>query len=484
MALARAGGARRPTPADFPLARVDRPGLERLLANRGPVEDVYPLALSQQEMFDETRARPGTWAYFIRIAGRISGAFSPEAFEQACQRVIDRNPVLRSAVVFEGVSEPHQVVQREARLAVERIDATRFPPERRGAELERLLEGGRRGFELEQPPLMRLEAVQLAPERYHLVWSTHHAMLDGWCMSLLLQEVFTLYKSLERGTVMDLPPRPPFREVLRWLGRQDVSRAEAHWRRELSGLALPGPVEPAGERPEWRWAERRARLSRESTEALSRMARRQRLTLNTLVQGTWAMVLARAQRSEEVCFGATSAVRPAEVPGVEEIIGPLLNTLPLRARLEPLTTAADWLRALQARQQEQRPFEYVPLSALRRWAGAPDGAPLFDSVVRFQNYPMQFAVERLQLGFTFDRMRVIESLAVPPRAGRGSWRAPGNRAGPPARSRRDRSGQAPAGALPAVAGAPGGRSRAAARRADGGPMTTRPANSLTFRRSP
>ncbi|WP_164018688.1 non-ribosomal peptide synthetase [Pyxidicoccus trucidator] len=413
VALARAGGARRPTPADFPLARVDRPGLERLLANRGPVEDVYPLALSQQEMFEETRARPGTWAYFIQISGRISGAFSPDLFEQACQRVIDRNPVLRSAVVFEGVSEPHQVVQREARLCVERSDATRLPPERRTEELERLLEGGPRSFELEQPPLMRLALVQLAPERYQLVWSTHHGMLDGWCMSLLLQEVFTLYKSLERGTGMDLPPRPPFREVLRWLGRQEVSRAEAYWRRELSGLALPGPVERAEEPSEWRWAERRARLSREGTEALSRMARRQRLTLNTLVQGAWALVLARARRSEEVCFGATSVVRPAEVPGVEDIIGPLLNTLPLRARLEPLTPAVDWLRALQARQQEQRPFEHVPLSALRRWAGVPDGAPLFHSVVRFQNYPMQFAVEQLQLGFTFDRMRVIDRWPYP-----------------------------------------------------------------------
>ncbi|WP_224248819.1 non-ribosomal peptide synthetase [Hyalangium gracile] len=413
VALARAGGTRRPTPADFPLARVDRAELERLLANRGPVEDLYPLALSQQEMFDETRARPGTWAYFIQISGRISGAFSPEAFEQACQRVIERNPVLRTAVVFEGVREPHQVVQREARLAAERIDATGFSPEQRDAELRQRLEHGQRRFELERAPLMRLELVQVAPERFHLIWSTHHGMLDGWCMSLLLHEVFTLYKSLARGTAVELPPRPPFRELLHWLARQDRSRAEAWWRRELSGLALPAHVEPTGERPEWQWAEQRARLSRETTEALSGMARRHRLTLNTLVQGAWALTLARGQSRQEVCFGATSVVRPAEVPGVEEIIGPLLNTLPLRARLEPQAPATDWLRALQARQQEQRPFEHVALSTLRRWIGAPEGAPLFDSIVRFQNYPTQFALEQLELGFKFDRMRVVDRWPYP-----------------------------------------------------------------------
>ncbi|CAM3296224.1 amino acid adenylation domain-containing protein [Corallococcus sp. ZKHCc1 1396] len=411
--LARTDGARRLSPSDFPLARVDRAGLDRLLANRGPVEDVYPLALSQQEMFEESRARPGTWAYAIQISGRITGALSPETFERACQHVIDRHPVLRSAVVFDGVAMPHQVVQREARLTVERIDLTRLPPAQHPAELARRKQDTLRGFDLERAPLMRLALVQCGPERYHFVWSTHHGMLDGWCMSLLLQEVFAVYAALARGAPVDLPARTPFREVLRWLERQDLAKAEAYWRRELAGLALPTHAEPTGARPGWRWAEKRARLSKDTTEALSRMARRHRLTLNTVVQGAWALVLGHARQRQEVCFGATSVVRPAEVPGVEGIIGPLLNTLPVRARWEPELSAAAWLAALQARQQEQRPFEHVPLSTLRRWMGAPEGLPLFDSIVRFQNYPMQFSADGLSLGFGFDRMRVIDRWPAP-----------------------------------------------------------------------
>ncbi|WP_158623627.1 condensation domain-containing protein [Corallococcus llansteffanensis] len=413
VALARTDGVRRLSPADFPLARVDRSGLVRILAERGPMEELYPLALSQQEMFEESRARPGTWAYALQISGRISGALSPENFERACQHVIDRTPVLRSAAVFDSVSVPHQGVQHKARLTVERIDLAQIAPRLHSVELARQKDDARRGFNLERAPLMRLSLVKSAPERYHFVWSTHHGMLDDWSMSLLLQEVFTVYVALEQGAPVDLPARTPFREVIRWLERQDLAKAEAYWRSELAGLALPLRAEPTGARPEWRWAEKRVRLSRKTTEALSRMARRHRLTLNTVVQGAWALVLARSQQRQEVCFGATSEVRPSEVPGIEELIGPLLNTLPVRARLDPKASAAEWLGSLQARQQEQRPFEHVPLSTLRRWMGAPDGAPLFDSIVRFQQHPMRFSADPRALGFTFDKMRVIDRWPYP-----------------------------------------------------------------------
>ncbi|SEM69546.1 non-ribosomal peptide synthase domain TIGR01720/amino acid adenylation domain-containing protein [Stigmatella aurantiaca] len=418
VALARAGG-HRGRAASFPLARLAPMALERLLADAPGTEDVYPLVLGQREMFKHTRAHPGAWAYFTQLSCRVVGPFSPDAFVAACQRVMERHPALRSSVALEAMPEPHQLVHREPVLPVERLDWTERTDSDVRATLEQLLEADREtSFSPDRPPLLRLTFIQLAPQAFHLVWSSHHGMLDGWSMSLLLEEVFTVYGAISRGAPVELPPRPPFRELVVWLQRQQPWRAEAYWRRELADLTGP-PVasrSPAGGQrflEHERYAERTIEMAPTTTEALQELARAHRLTLNTLIQGAWALVLANDHRTQEVVFGVTAAVRPVDIPGVEDMVGHLINTLPARVRLVPGAPVLEWLAQLQAQQVEQRQFGHVPLSTVRRWTGLPDDSPLFDSVLRFENYPIRFVLERAAPGFTVEAMRIIDRWPYP-----------------------------------------------------------------------
>ncbi|WP_141588803.1 non-ribosomal peptide synthetase [Myxococcus sp. AB056] len=418
VALSRAGG-HRGRAARFPLARLAPVSLERLLAEAPGTEDVYPLVLGQREMFEHTRAHPGAWAYFTQLSCRLVGTFSPDAFVAACQRVMERHPALRGSVALEATAEPHQLVHRAPSLPVERLDWTKRTDSEARVLLEQFLEADREiGFSPDRPPLLRLTFIQLAPQACHLVWSSHHGMLDGWSMSLLLEEVFTVYGSLSRGVPVELPPRPPFRELVAWVQRQQPWRAEEYWRRELAGLAGPPAASHApagGQRPleHARYAERTLEMAPATTTALQELARTHRLTLNTLIQGAWALVLANGPRAEEVVFGVTAAVRPVDLPGVEDMVGHLINTLPTRVQLVPGAPVLEWLAQLQAQQAEQRQFGHVPLSALRRWTGLPDDNPLFDSVLRFENYPIRFVLERTAPGFTVEAMRIIDRWPYP-----------------------------------------------------------------------
>jgi amino acid adenylation domain-containing protein/non-ribosomal peptide synthase protein (TIGR01720 family) len=418
VALARAGEHRRRA-SSFPLARLAPVPLERLLASAPGAEDVYPLVLGQREMFEHTRAHPGAWAYFTQLSCRLVGPFSPDAFVAACQRVLERHPALRGSVALKGLTEPHQIVHGPLALPVERLDWTgRTEAEARTA-LAQLLEKDREtGFDPGRPPLLRLTLVQLAHEVFHLVWSSHHGMLDGWSMSLLLEEVFTVYGASSRGAPVELPPRPPFRELVAWLQRQQPWRAEAYWRRVLADLteAPAASRSPGGgqqPREHERYAERTLEMAPATTEALQELARAHRLTLNTLIQGAWALVLASHHRTLDIIFGVTSAVRPVNVPGVEEMVGHLINTLPARVRLEPGASTLEWLAQLQAQQVEQRQFDHVPLSTVRRWAGLPGDSPVFDSVLRFENYPIRFVLERAAPGFAVEALRIVDRWPYP-----------------------------------------------------------------------
>jgi non-ribosomal peptide synthetase component F len=288
--------------------------------------------------------------------------------------------------------------------------------ESRADRLEAFLSADRRrGFALAEAPLSRLALIRVGASEHWLVWSHHHLLLDGWSLPILLGEVFEDYAALRAGRAPARAPAVPYRDYVAWIRRQDAARAEGFWRRALAGFArrrrLPwlGP-RSAGEgleAPQSAFEEQTLELGRERSEALRAFARRHRLTVNTLFQGAWALILARASREPDVVFGATVSGRPPELPGVESMVGLFINTLPLRARAEPSARLVPWLAALQERQAAARDFEWSPLADVQRWSEVPRGNALFDSLLVFENYPFDGAVLR-----PFDGVRVADIRAI------------------------------------------------------------------------
>ncbi|MFD2473312.1 non-ribosomal peptide synthetase [Amycolatopsis silviterrae] len=387
---AAAGGR---TPSDFPLAALDQATVDRLVDGRD-VEDIYPLTSLQAGMVFHSLVDSGSSAYFDQFRLRLAGVRDPGALAEAWQRVVDRTPILRSSTVWDGVDEPVQRVHRAVRVPVGQHDWRGLAPERQQAELANLIEADQAaGMDLTAPPLMRLEIARLADDEVQLLWTSHHVLLDGWSTAQVFGEVCEQYTAIVEGTPAKLTPRRPFRDYLAWLAGQDRSAAEEHWREVLDGFAAPTPL-PYDRRPrEAHRAESGAtvlvELSAEESAGLREMAKTAALTVNSVVQGAWALLLARYSGEPDVLFGTTVSGRPAELPGVEAMIGMFINTVPTRVEVRNGQSSAEWLRGIQAEQAEARRYDFLALSQLQTFTGVPAGASLFDSVVVFENYPIE-----------------------------------------------------------------------------------------------
>ncbi|WP_435244834.1 non-ribosomal peptide synthase/polyketide synthase [Streptomyces sioyaensis] len=381
------------TPSDFPLVRLDQEAVDRLAGNGRDVTDIYPLTPTQTGLVFHGLDEPDQGLYVEQATFVVDGVRDPRLLAEAWQQVVDRTPVLRSAVVLREVPVPLQTVHHTATLPVTECDWSGLTPDERDAALERLLAEDRsRGIALERAPLLRVALIRLSPTEVRVVWTFHHVLLDGWSVFQVLSDVFACHAALAAGTEPHLPDRRPFADYAAWLAAHDTAPAEAHWRRELAGLSAPTPL-PYDRRPAQGAATRAGtwhtqRLDAERTTALTDFARRHHLTLNTVVQGVWALLLSRWSGEREVCFGTTVSGRPADLPGADSITGLFISTLPVRVDVDGTAAPADWLRGLQSAQADARGFAHVPLSDLRDWTALDAGEPLFESLVVFENYPI------------------------------------------------------------------------------------------------
>src|SRR6185295_16102085 len=343
---------------------------------------------------------PDSGQYVVQMCAPLADGLDVECFRQAWRLAVGAHPILRTAFVWEGVSRPLQVVHREAEAPWDVQDWRTLAPGRAEAQLDEYLRRERiRGFRLDRPPLLRFALFRMADATWRFLWCCHHLLLDGWSRPLVLEEVAAAYAALARGASPPCAPRPPFRDYIRWLLAQDLAAAERFWRSTLSGFPAATPIVaalPRSAHPEAdaeRCESARRRLAAGLTERLEATARRSQLTLGTIVQGAWALLLSRYTGSEDVVFGATVAGRPAELAGVERMVGPFLNTLPVRARIVARQPAAGWLRDLQRHLVEARQLEHSPLAEVQRWSEVPPGTPLFESLVVFENYPSATGAE-------------------------------------------------------------------------------------------
>ena len=360
------------------------------------VEDIYPLSPVQHGMALHSLLAPESGVYTSASVCTIRGNLDVEALRGAWQHLIDHHAVLRSGLPGAGIDalhDPYQVVYRRVSVPLELHDWRGLEAtEQEGRLAAYVAAERRRGFDLAQPPLMRLALFRIDDDAYTFVRIHHHLMLDGWSAPLLYRELFSAYAALVRGDTPTFAPRRPYRDYIAWLQQQDLGEAERHWRQLLAGFTTPTPlVQDRPRRPPSAGAtsvvDYRLTLSEPVVAALREMARARHLTLNTIVQGAWALLLSRYSGEEDVVFGAVVSGRPAELAGVEQIVGLFLNTLPVRARIEADPPVAAWLASLQEQTVALGQYQYSPLSQVQEWSDVPRGQPLFESILVFENLP-------------------------------------------------------------------------------------------------
>jgi amino acid adenylation domain-containing protein len=384
---------------------------------KGKIQDIFPLTPIQKGLLFHSLYNREDGAYFEQLNCRLEGSISVDAVNQAWQILVDRHSILRTAIITKGQTEPVQIVFRNIVFKVAQEDWRGLNESAQKQRLQHFLEADRRlGFVLNRPPLMRVTLIRLGEQSWEMVWSHHHLLLDGWSQTPLMREFFLLHKAICENVEVSLPPARPFSDFLYWLKQKNPVEGETFWRQYISGFESPTPLlivpnrKPSGSAKS---VEVRFSIDRKETELLSQLARQCNVTLNTIIQGAWAILLNRYSRNEDVVYGITVAGRPPELPGVESMIGLFINTLPLRVIVSGEETLDTWLQKLQHQQVQMRQFEHTSLLDIQRYSDVPLGQPLFESLLAFENFPVDKSLRAVDFGLRITQASFFETTHYP-----------------------------------------------------------------------
>ncbi|MDX8128142.1 amino acid adenylation domain-containing protein, partial [Methylomonas sp. OY6] len=399
------------TPSDFPLAALSQSQLDILNLPLRQIDDIYPLAPLQHGLIFHSLYEPDSNVYRIQLACRLTGPLDTSIFKQAWQQLLERHAVLRSRFLIQDTEQLLQIVEQQASLPITEHDWRHESESERHVRWQALQATEHaQNFDFGQAPLMRLNLVNCGADEHYLLWSYHHILIDGWSMPLLVKEVFNIYHALLRGEPPQLAPIQSYHQYIAWLQAQDKQAAEAYWRQQLAGFeaATILGVDRAPGSKGWLGEIRKARLNLTDgvNQSLQRLAKQRHLTINTLAQAAWGLLLSHYSGNSDVVFGITVSGRPAELLGIENQVGLFINTLPLRLRIDPHQTVGECLQALFEQNQTLRHYEYASLAQVQTWSDIGRGQALFDSLLVFENYPIDQAL--MNIGGPIKIDRVVE----------------------------------------------------------------------------
>ncbi|MFI6339595.1 amino acid adenylation domain-containing protein [Streptomyces sp. NPDC050535] len=393
------------TPTDAPLVDVSQEEIDTWETRFGHLAEVWPVTSAQSGiLFHSMLAGSSFDPYHVQLAFHLSGEIDPERMRRAGQVLLERHAGLRAAFVDRDDGDLVQVVPAETILPWRHLDLTGHGETERTETFERFLTQDQAAhFDVDTPPLLRLALVALEPGRAALVMTVHHALADGWSTPLLMQDLLLLYAS--RGDGTGLPSTRSYGEFLAWYARQDQDEAARAWAAELDGVEEPTLLAP-GSAGDDGLDQIQFALPPDVSSELNRRASELGVTINTLVQGAWALLLGQLTGRQDLMFGATVSGRPPAVTGVESMVGMFINTLPVRVEYAPGDTLAEVVTRLQHRQAALLDYHHHSLTQIQRSVGL---QTLFDTLVVFESYPVDqegiSAATEAADGITFTGLR-------------------------------------------------------------------------------
>ncbi|CAM5358011.1 amino acid adenylation domain-containing protein [Streptomyces chartreusis] len=395
--------------ADAPLLDLSAEESAELEALVPDLAEIWPLTpLQEGLLFHAAYDEQGPDVYEGQWTLELSGRLDVARLRAAWNGVAARHATLRAGFHRLASGRLVQGVVADVAIPWRQVDLSGLGVEEMAARLaETAAQEQTERFDPARPPLLRLVLVRMSDERHRLIVVTHHILFDGWSMSVVLDEVAALYG----GDASALGPAPSFRDHLAWLARQDKEAALTAWRAELAGVDEPTLVDPQERAKDSADAGFLTReFPEDFTARLVSFARAGGLTVNTLLQGAWALVLSRLTGSTDIVFGTPVAARPTELPGVEGMVGVFMNTVPVRVPLDGEQRVLDMLTALQGRQSALIGSHHVGLSELQKLTGSRSA---FDSVLVFENYPRAVGSAQSHDGLRTDHVSTVEGTHYP-----------------------------------------------------------------------
>ncbi len=347
----------------------------------------------QKGMLFHSLLDPDSGVYFEQFIYHLEGIVVEPSLQKAWEQVVQRHEILRTGVVTDGLQEPLQFIHEYAPLDWRLLDLSELASTQVQSAIEAYLsEDRRRGFVYEQAPLFRLTLIALGNNQYKLVMSYHHLILDAWSLFILLSDSLEFYRAALDGTPPTLANARPFRDYVTALTQEDVAAAQTYWKNRLKDFKTPTIISQSEKlnlsaSVQALHAEARLDMTDLETERLLTFGKQNQLTLNTLVQGAWALVLAKHTQQRDICFGITITHRPVDLAGVQDMVGIFINSLPMRLGVSPHVTLEQWLQEVQGVQVGARAYEHYPLPLVQAGAEVASDQPLFETLLIFENFP-------------------------------------------------------------------------------------------------
>ncbi|WP_144028932.1 non-ribosomal peptide synthetase, partial [Paenibacillus tyrfis] len=400
------------TPSDVLLKGLTVEELERLVEETGRIgelENVYKLTPMQKGMLFHSQLEPDSTAYFEQVTFELRGSLNVEAIVQSFDSLMERHTVLRTNFYTARGDLPVQVVFRNKKLENHYEDLSGMNEVQREAYFAAYAEKDKtRGFDLAQDSLMRVAIFHKDEECYWLLWSFHHIIMDGWCIPLVTNEVFDTYAAMEQGRKPELAPAQPYSQYIKWLEQRNEEEASRYWSKYLEGYDQQ-PVLPQGKAEDktaaYALEQLVCDLGRDLTQRLDEVAKQHQVTVNTLLQVAWGMLLQSYNGIQDVVFGSVVSGRSAEIPGIESIIGLFINTIPVRIRTEESDTVADVIRRSQEQSLTSHAYDTYPLYEIQ--ARTEQKQQLITHIMVFENYPVEQQMEQSGSGQTDFEINVV-----------------------------------------------------------------------------
>ncbi|SKA37897.1 Methyltransferase domain-containing protein [Chitinophaga eiseniae] len=392
------------TPADYGLGQeISWEELDRFLdapykgvSRRRQVSGLYRLSGLQEGMLFHSLYDGEGGTYIEQFVCDLE-QLHPHAFIQSWNRLLQQYTILRTGFYYDEFTIPVQCVYEQVEIPVTIFDYTHLDKTAQeeafaGFKAEDL----RQGFDFREAPLTRLALVRLQDNNYRMLWTSHHMLLDGWSLPVLVDSLLNTYELLVTGKELPAVTVDHFEDYIRYQEKQDKAQLEDFWSRYLQG-ATEGTLLPFIDAAVTRtkgsgvYLEHLLTLDIAFTQQLTAFTQQHHITTSTLMEGVWAYLLHRYTSRDEISYGVTVSGRPDDLPGVEQRVGLYINTLPLHTQVDGQQQIVSWLQAIQAEQLKSRDFQYASLNDVQRWTGV--NGDLFDSSLTFQNYPVNEVLE-------------------------------------------------------------------------------------------
>ena len=347
----------------------------------------YPLSPMQSSMLfyaQTQQAANQEDVLFNQVNLKIHGHLDTNAFRQAWQQVIDSNDAFRTGFVWAGLAQPQQFVCKAVECPWQLHDFSHLTTEQQSTALNQLQATDKKlGFALTEAPLIRLNLCKLSETTHHLIWSSHHLIIDRWCIGLVFNMLGVAYNRASTQGTAALSAQPPFKRYMAWLLKHETCQSAQYWQGQLGGFSTPSQLcRRAAEAPSSQYS---MALDEVQTQAIKQFCRQHKLTLANLFQAVWALTLNRVLGSRDLVFGLVVAGRPAAVKDIENIVGTFVNNIPLRYQLSGDLVLHEWLSQQQKDAQKRTLYEHEAASQLHSYTLLGNDAPLFDHILVWQN---------------------------------------------------------------------------------------------------